>query len=130
MKEYTFKLKTKHGRQYHKVVIASDYPNAINKLTFDIRNGAVIDSFTTRPIKYKYVVTITDVTLENQGEWGFTFNDTHVILSPVILTDDELNSRVRELDIDIESDTDDPYEDGYTVNEFDYKVLLYQEGGE
>lgn len=132
MKEYTFNLKSKDDSSCHDtVVIADTYANAINQISFFIRIGYVIEYFTTRPIKYKYVVTITDVTLEHQGEWDFTFNDTHIIWSATELTADELDDRIKNLYVDIQSDTDEPYEDGYTIADYYvHRVELYPEGGE
>ena len=91
MKEYDFILDYPVYKGIWKTVQAPTYAEAVDKLTHEIKNGAIIRDFQETPIKYKYVVTITDVTLENQGEWNFTYNDTHVILSTKKVNTDRFN---------------------------------------
>lgn len=128
--KFTFRLVSKDGHLGHtKVVYAEDYPSAVNQLSFFIIEcGDVIESFTEEQCTHKYVITITSVSLEYQGEWDFTFNSKHVIYSVGKLEYGDLLNDVMLLEIDIQADTDVPYEGGYAIEDFDYDVVLL--GGE
>lgn len=74
---------------------------------------------------YIYNITITQVSLEQQGEWTFSYNDKHTITSDHCLTKAELDELVKDIPLEIEADTDDPYELGYVIEEYEFT----KEGG-
>lgn len=78
-------------------------------------------------MSYKYDIEITEVNLDNQGEWDFTYNRFHTIYSDYPLSKEELTEEVKQLELDIESDTDDPYEDGYSIDDFEYTETIIEE---
>ena len=74
--------------------------------------------------RIKYDVNITKVRLERQGEWGFDFDATHTIYSGELLTKEQLDEKVQELEVEIYADTPNPYEDGYEVEEYEYCLTI------
>lgn len=74
--------------------------------------------------RFKYDVNIIKVRLERQGEWGFDFDATHTIYSERLLTKEQLDEKVQELEVEIYADTPNPYEDGYTVEDYDHRLTV------
>ena len=74
---------------------------------------------------YIYKITINQVSLEEQGEWDFTFNANHVIKSDKKLNKEMLDDIAKDITLEIEADTDEPYELGYYIEDYDF----IEEGG-
>ena len=77
--------------------------------------------------KFKYTITIDRVELENQGEWDFTYYPEEIeIETDTELSEEDILEHIKDLTLEINSDTQEPYEGGYTMEEctiYSYKEI-------
>jgi len=123
MKLFTFRLFNKYNREFNKNVIALDYAQAISELDYTIRvSGAQIIDFNEQLLTHIYTVYIKEIELEYDGHWTFDYDKHFTIYSTRKLSKSELDYKVDDLDLSIQSDTDTPYSGGHKVIDYDFTL--------